>query len=183
MTLRRLSVVAGLALLIVSVPWAVYRHTSTHTDFQFYEPTQLPAGVAIKQKRVDQFGTPGHIRGTTVELNFRTVDWVYSVDERPIDPEGYGLVTTLHNYDPTSTKPTCEQRHTAGGMSYRLCHWIDYGRINVYQTNFAKGSTSITSRMPNETDQAIPVESLDTFVDSFKPASTVNFPVIWGSGA
>jgi len=176
MNVRRVSVVFGVVLLVIALPWAVYDHVQHQVDFQFYEPTQLPVGVSIRQKRLDRGGYGGS--PVRIELDFRRVDWVYSVDELKATNARHDTMTTLHNYDPTSVGVTCTQRHTASGMSYRLCHWIDYGRINVYQINFVKGGTYVTCQMPNESKTVISVASLDAFVDSFKPASTAGLPVL-----
>jgi len=45
---------------------------------------------------------------------------------------------TDRDYDVTSVKPTCSILTSQAQQQYRLCHWVDYGRISVYEVKFIK---------------------------------------------
>jgi hypothetical protein len=104
----------------------------------------------------------------SADLNFRTQDWVYSIQESK-DTEGH-VTTALKNYNPTSIGVTCIQENTVKQISYRLCHWTDYGRISVYEIKFSQQGTFISSRMPVAKGQGVHISDLNTYVDSFVKA-------------
>ena len=137
--------------------------------FSYLEPTKLPAGVKIVGKRIDVFGEGGKIFGVDAEINLRPVDWVYAIQESRYKADEDVTITAQHSFNPTSAKPTCSQEQ-APTLSYRLCHWIDYGKISVYEVKFVQNGTYIDARIPFETNSQIPLSALSSFVDSFVPA-------------
>jgi hypothetical protein len=110
----------------------------------------------------------GKIYGVQAAINLRPVDWVYAIRESK--STGPPPVVSAQNYDPNSVKPTCSQENT-GKHSYRLCHWIDYGTITVYEIKFVQDNTYIDAEIPFEMAGHISVSSLNSFVDSFVPAT------------
>ncbi len=135
-------------------------------SFQFYMPQKLPQGIHITDSRISVFEEADEIYSVSAELNFRTEDWVYSVGE--YRSNGQSETTGLKDFDINSVTPTCAQRATKLNQSYRLCHWLDYGRISVYEIKFAKGNAAIDSRFPTKKGHVISMSELDTYVDSFK---------------
>src|SRR5665213_423030 len=80
------TVLLALGLItVILVGWWWY--SSTHPlsnskyGFQFYQPTQLPVGFHITEKRIDILKPDGEFLGINAEMNFRTVDWVYEIQE------------------------------------------------------------------------------------------------------
>src|SRR4051812_13474266 len=50
--------------------------------FQMLEPTKMPPGIKIMDKRLGlKHSAPHKIRNAWADLNFRTEDWVYSIQE------------------------------------------------------------------------------------------------------
>ncbi|HVX23763.1 MAG TPA: hypothetical protein VG992_00220 [Candidatus Saccharimonadales bacterium] len=172
-------VVAAVALVLIIVAgWTIFRYINPNVGFVYYEPSYLPPGVSIKERRIDiNFGN-----SITVSQNFRTVDWVYGIEE--YSTKYYDKVgTAMQNYDPKSVKPTCDILVSLGHQRYRLCHWIDYGRIDVHEVKFSKNGTFFWVWMPSKLQQPISIPEISKFVDSFKPKSTLGLPVLRSSGA
>jgi len=162
-------------LLLITVTFFIYRtHRSSSLlssdkyGFKYLEPTRLPSGVKIVGKRISVTSEAGKVYGVQAEINLRPVDWVYSIRESKSD--GSTPVAITQNYDQNSVKPSCSQENTSKN-SYRLCHWIDYGTIQVYEVRFAQGSTDVNAQIPLETKDHLSVSSLNSFVDSFAPAN------------
>jgi len=173
---RPVRLYAALALILVlSISYAVFRQFNPNIGFAYYEPTYLPPHVSIKAKLISM-GHPGPI---AVEQNFRTEDWVYSIREVKAETE---IGTADQDYDPTSVKPTCNIQTSPAKMRYRLCHWIDYGHIDVHEIMFRKGDTFITVMMPTSLDNPLRMTDIDHFVDSFEKKSTIGLPVLRLSG-
>jgi hypothetical protein len=177
--------------LVVIVLFIVnYLYASTHPlsnpqfGFQYYKPIQLPAGFHITEKRINIESPDGQLYGITAELNLRTVDWSYEIRESrtniSITPDSSTVSTKLKNYDTSSIDPTCLQVLSPNSQSYRLCHWVDYGTISVYEVNFIKGHTYIGTEFPARLNQVIPVSSLSAYVDSFVKAKASGFSTISG---
>lgn len=160
-------VVALAVLLVLGAIYALFRIHNPSVGFTYYEPSYLPAGVSVKDKRILVTAATGN---TSVGQNFRTEDWVYSIHEYQAGIQTIG--TAAQNYDSTSQKPTCSIKKSSAGMQYRLCHWIDYGRINVYQVRFIKNGTFVHSLIPAYIPQTISEPDIDTYVDSFAAKST-----------
>lgn len=160
------------ALLAFVADW-VYRYefplSNPTYGFQFLRPSKLPPGFRITASRIGVDAEGGKIFGMSAEMNLRTVDWVYEISETKYT--GQDFHTTLRNFNPTSVKPTCEQVTTPVGKSYRLCHWIDYGRISVYEVKFAQVGIFIDATFPAGLHQTVTTSSLSNFVDSFAPAA------------
>jgi len=135
--------------------------------FKYLEPKKLPPGVKIVGKRISVASEAGKIYGVQAEINLRPVDWVYAIRESKDD--GTTPIATAQKYGPNSVKPTCSQEGAAK-HSYRLCHWIDYGTIQVYEVKFTQDGTYIEAEIPLETKGQISISSLNDFVDSFVPA-------------
>lgn len=169
---KLLSVGFSLILLIVvsSIYWLHQSNnplSNAKHGFKYLEPTKLPPGVKIVGKRISVASEAGKIYGIQAELNLRTIDWVYSIRESKSD--GSTPVAATQNYDPSSVRPSCSQENT-GKHSYRLCHWADYGTIQVYEVRFAQGGTDVNAQIPLETKGHLSISSLNSFVDSFVPA-------------
>jgi hypothetical protein len=156
------------------IGYVIFRQLNPSIGFKYYEPFSLPPNVSIKTKRVSI--TRGDIQ---VEQNFRTEDWVYSIREYKAQ-ESIG--TADQNYDPQSVKPTCNLRTSSAKMQYHICHWIDYGRIDVHEIKFIKDGTFINTQIPSSITVPISLSQIDQFVDSFKKASTIGFPVLRSNG-
>lgn len=148
--------------------------------FQFYAPTKLPPGFSIKKRTINILTPDGKLYGITAELDFRTEDGVYSVTERKASVSPEDTTTALHNYDTNSVGVTCTQEQTPHKRSYRLCHWIDYGRISVYEIKFVEGSTYITTTFPAGLHQDISNNQLSDYVDSFVLSNTFGFTITEG---
>lgn len=153
--------------------------------FQYYQPTALPDGFHIVDKRIDISDPDGEILGITAELNLRKVDWVYAIRESradaPYDSVGPSdIQTNFSNYDPASVKPTCRQMLSPMKTTYRLCHWIDYGSIDVNELKFIKNDTYIYTQFPGSISKPIPLAALDRYVDSFVKADANSFPLLAG---
>lgn len=149
--------------------------------FQFYQPTQLPPGIHIADKEIDIVKPDGEFLGIDAVMSFRTVDAVYSVTESRADTgDKPAVITKLNNYNPKSTGWTCRQQRSPKGQSYRLCHSVDYGRISAFSVNFIKDKTFISTDFPTTTDTVIPINQINTYVDSFVKAKAVGFKISSG---
>jgi hypothetical protein len=161
---------------IVLIAIIIFRYFNPSLGFKYFEPSYLPPGVSIKQRRISVLPR-GYIEA---EQDFRTVDWVYEIMEYkangPIGTTSIG--TANQNYNTDSIKPTCDILSSAKGQQYRLCHWIDYGRIGVYEVNFIKDGTFIDSEIPTTLQQKITISEISLYVDSFKPQWTLGIPVL-----
>jgi hypothetical protein len=148
--------------------------------FQMLEPTKLPPGIKITDKRLSfKHSAPHKIRNVSAELNFRTEDWVYSIQESKAEAgDNEDTVTDLRNFDQSSVMPTCTQGKTPKGQAYRLCHWIDYGRINVYEVKNVQQGVFIDTLFPTSLQKPITIEDIDAYVDSFKPTSPAGLPIL-----
>lgn len=178
-TILSLGLFLALGVVIVRQFYSVCPLLNSTYGFQYYSPTKLPSGFKITDKRVDVIAYDGKVQGVSVELNLRTEDWVYQIREsRHIDE---ATQTTLTNYDPHSVNVTCEQQTSPKGQEYRLCHWLDYGKISVFEVKFVKGNTFVDTTFPTTTDIAVPVSELTSYVDSFKKSNTLGWAVLSGS--
>lgn len=163
-------------LLAIAVGFVVYRTFNPAVGFKYYEPSYLPKDVSIKAKRI----SINKYAPTQVEQNFRTEDWVYSIREyKATDSIG----TAEQNYDAKSIKPTCNIEISSKMTKYRLCHWIDYGKIGVHEIKFTKDGTFINAQIPTKTSEVISIDEINKFVDSFSKKSTIGLPVLRSSGA
>jgi hypothetical protein len=161
--------------MLVVMGFIIFRLINPSVGFKYFEPSYLPSNVSIKAKRISI--TRGY---TQVEQNFRTEDWVYSISEyKAAVPIG----SADQNLDAQSIKPTCNLQVSPLGMSYRVCHWIDYGRINVHEVKFIKEGTFVNVQIPTTLQEQISINQIDKFVDSFKKKSTVGIPVLRFNGA
>lgn len=184
---RALKFFGLIVLILIGVAVAYNWYASTHplsnkqNGFQYYEPTKLPDGFHITQKRILIYKPHGRTNSIQAEMNLRTEDWVYEISEQNNGGTN-GPSTTLANYNPASIKPTCRQVETSQHQSYRLCHWIDYGRIGVYQVQFVKGKTFIGTTFPGTTTSVVPVNAISTYVDSFVAAKASGFTLLISLG-
>lgn len=169
MTNKRL-LIGLMALIVGLVGIFTFNYANPRIGFKYYEPSYLPPNTSIKAKRVDIIG--GII---SVDQNFRTENWVYSI--RQYKAEGT-IGDANQDYDPKSIKPTCSLKTSPNNMTYRLCHWIDYGRIDVQEIKFIKDTTLIFAQIPSSIDQPIKPQNIDKFVDSFQQKSPRGFPVL-----
>jgi hypothetical protein len=164
-----LASIVGFSLWCAQKAW-LYNHPlfDPKWGFQFYVPQQLPSGIHATGSRIDVGSSDGKIFGVSAEMNYGTTNWIYSLSEYRSD--GTQERTSLRNFDTNSVLPTCTQRVTRANQDYRLCHWIDYGRISVYEIKFTKNGTAFHSAFPAKKGQVIPMSELDAYVDSFKKA-------------
>jgi len=173
---RILYMLLGLvALILLVLAFFVFRYLEPDVGFRYYEPAYLPPGVSIKEKRISVIGDGAN--NTAVEQNFRTENWVYEIQEyRAEYTDTIGGAD--QNYDPKSTQPTCNTRVSPEKMLYRLCHWIDYGRIDVHEVKFIKNGTFVNVQIPTILQQQVTIQEIDKFVDSFQQKSTIGLPVL-----
>lgn len=181
---RILLILVGLAV-VGSLVWHWY--SSTHPlsnskyGFQFYQPTRLPDGIHIMQKRITINKPSGVFTGIQAEMNFRTVDWIYSIQESRINtsasPDSGTVTTKLRNYNPKSADWTCRQQVSPKGQTYRLCHSVDYGKIGVFAINFIKSQTYISTKFPTTIDTVFSTSQFDAYVDSFTKAKAAGFKI------
>jgi len=76
----------------------MFRTSHPSLGFRYYEPSYLPVGTSIKAKRISI--SPGY---KDAELNFRTEDWVYEIQEsKALHEDTIGM--TDRDYDVTSVK-------------------------------------------------------------------------------
>jgi hypothetical protein len=179
MTRVKKQAVAGILLLIIIfILVAIYRWFNPALGFKYYEPSYLPPGVSIKEKRIAI--TRGYI---DAEQNFRTVDWVYQISE--FSAKGKNLTTGApsQDYDANSINPTCKTSTSTLGQLYLLCHWVDYGKISVFQVRFIKKGTYVDAQIPTTLQQKFDTGEINNFVDSFKSKRTFGMPVLRSNAA
>lgn len=145
--------------------------------FQYLYPAQLPRGIHIVSQRIDASHSPGgQFASVAAEMTFRQEDWVYGIRETKL--KGENIPTQLNNYSVASTKPSCKQVAMSHQSSFRLCHWIDYGRISVFEVKLVKAGVYIEATLPTSIDKPITESELRTFVSSFEPADPSGLPIL-----
>lgn len=166
--------------LILAASTATLLYINPNVGFKHFEPTYLPPGVSIKTKRIGIFD-----HNVQTNQNFRTEDWVYSISEykASLYPGANTIGSANQDFDPSSIKPTCNIRTSPAGVQYRVCHWVDYERINVHEVIFVKSGTYIRSTIPTALDQNISFSEMDRYVDSFVEKHTFGLPVLRANGA
>lgn len=176
----RLVYVLPLLALSIGIGAVVLYLFNPSVGFTYYEPSYLPPHVSVKAKR-KYFGPSL----TQIEQNFRTEDWVYSIREYSTNnsPKITSIGTADQNYNPQSPKPTCSILASPAKVRYRVCHWIDYGRIDVHEIKFVKGNTFINALLPTTLDDHLSTEDINKFVDSFTRKSSIGLPVLRSRGA
>jgi hypothetical protein len=151
-----------IALLLV-VLWALtLKLLGAVIYFSYYKPSYLPPGISIKQIKVM------NIEGSSsvIDLNFRTEDWVYDIEEYRDD--NFKLDKTQQNFDPRSVNYTCSTLQSPQHNEYNLCHSIDYGTIGRYEITQTRGHTVLWSAIPTKASRIISQDSINKYVDSFK---------------
>ncbi|HUC89183.1 MAG TPA: hypothetical protein VMR45_00090, partial [Patescibacteria group bacterium] len=73
--------------------------------------------------------------------------------------------------------PTCMEEVSSKGQQYRLCHWLDYEKISVYEVKLIKQGVLIEATFPTTPQEPILLNELGTFVDSFKPGNPQDVPI------
>jgi hypothetical protein len=159
-----------LAVIVIGLGVLIFRLLNPGVGFRYYEPSYLPPNVSIKALRISINAV-----STAVEQDFRTVDWVYEIQEYKADTS---IGTAQQNYNPASAKPTCSILTSSMKQQYRLCHWIDYGRINVHEVIFIKDGTYIRSDIPTTLQQPISIQQIGKYVDSITQKGTTGLPVL-----
>lgn len=183
MTKKKILILAVPLLIVIALlgvnlheKWQ-YDHPLSHSKYGFqpYKPQKLPNGQRITASRMSVSQSNGKVYGISVGMNLRPAphNWVYSISERRAhlyEGDTQRVTTGLRNFDASSKEPTCTQRVTPEKRSYRLCHWTDYERINVYEVNFIQEKTFISTKFPANIDHSIAAHELDEYVDSFVPS-------------
>jgi hypothetical protein len=187
---KRLALVFTLLTLLVLylTYWAISTNPlSTTTNpkygFPYYKPTMLPSGFSITKKRIDLGLQPQFM---AAEMNLRDTDWVYEIRETNgsyADPTATDI--DADNYNPSSISVTCTQRSSPKGQGYRLCHWVDYGKVSVYEVKFIKLEnmdhiTLVETEFPSTTNRVLSAQELNTYVDSFIKARATGFKLMSG---
>jgi hypothetical protein len=192
---RNTKLFATLSVLIIAVGMSIivyklYMNHLTRYDrnplsdpvvgFQMLEPAKLPPGIKITDKRLNlRHSSPHKIKSTSAELNLRTEDWVYDIQESKAESsDETETVTDLRNFNPSSIQPTCTRGKSSKGQTYRLCHWTDYGRISVYEVKNIQKGVYIDTLFPASLQKPIALEDVDAYVDSFKPADPSGLPIL-----
>jgi hypothetical protein len=165
-------IVAAIVLIAV----VVFRYLNPSLGFKYFEPSYLPPGVSVKQKRISIAAG----RYIEAEQDFRMVDWVYEITEyKAGGPDGGNSIgSASQNYSTESGKPTCDIISSSKGQQYRLCHWVDYGRTGVYEVKFIKDRTFVDSEIPTTLQQKLTINEISLYVDSFKSAWALGMPVL-----
>jgi hypothetical protein len=158
----RVAKYAGIVVMVL-LGIGIFRYYNPSLGFTYFEPNYLPPAVSIKQKRISIL-SGGLIEA---EQDFRTVDWVYEIMEYkangPVDGNS-SIGSTSQNYNTDSVKPTCDILSSPNRQRYRLCHWIDYRHIGVYEVIFIKDGTLIDSDMPTTLQQKITINEISLYV-------------------
>ncbi len=162
-------------VVFLGVSYIAFRAFTSTIHFTYYAPSYLPPGIAIKEKRVS-ITDDGTNRFESVDLNFRTEDWVYSIMEYKASRSD-SIGTADQKYNEKSVKPTCSIYKTPNWTKYRLCHWVDYGKIGVQEVKFKKGSTFINAMIPTDPKKPASVDEITKFVNSFKRKSINGIPI------
>jgi hypothetical protein len=150
--------------------------SNSRVGFQFLVPTQLPNGFHITGKWINiEHGASGALRSVSVEMNLRAEDGVYDIQESQATNEDTS--TSLRNFNPMSVSPTCTSKESLKGKQYRLCHWVDYGKISVYEVEVIIQGVYIHTSFPTTRDHVISDEELGAFVDSFVPSDPGGIPI------
>lgn len=166
----KLTVISIALILAALAGYYVFRLYHPAVGFRHFEPSYALPGVTITDRRISI--TNGSM---ATEQNFGTKDWTYAITERKA---GGPLGNGIQNYNPASIKPTCKTQTSPENMRYRLCHWIDYGRTNVYEITFIKLGTLVRAVIPTGLDKPLAIDNLSKFVDSFRQRSTLWLPVV-----
>lgn len=168
-------------LVVLSAGIVVFRVYGSPISFAYYEPSYLPPGVSITEKRISIIDD-GKNRSESASLRLEKTAWTYSINQFELrDTSSIG--ESSQNYDAKSIKPTCSIFETAKGTEFRLCHWVDDweshggGEISVYEIKFIKGTTFFWGRIPSETGTIITVDDISRFIDSFERKSTDGVPI------
>jgi hypothetical protein len=138
--------------------------------FQYYVPQQMPKGQYIHDSRISVHKYGEKTYGISASMNLRNASHnrIYAIDERRSNASDVDNIKVAANsLEPLSEKPTCSSRQTQKKQLYRLCHWIDSNTIGVHEVNFIKDKTYINTTFPSSKTEAIPVNEIDEYVDSF----------------
>jgi hypothetical protein len=173
---KKYVIIVFLTIVIAVIAYTVFRQINPRVGFKYFEPAYLPPSTSIKEKRISITNS-----NISVEQNFRTEDWVYSIIEDKDDGSS-SIGTANQDYDAKSVKPTCSIQNSPEKMKYRVCHWIDYGHINIHEVIFIKNCTYIYSLIPTTIDQEISSQEIENYVDSFVQKSTTGLPVLRSIG-
>jgi hypothetical protein len=186
-TLLIISMITVIALLMITVLyivlswsrqiWRDHPLSDPTIGFQLLIPRRLPSDFHISAKRIDiKHGAYGKLKSVAVEMNLRTEDWVYGIQELRATNENTS--TSLHNFDPTSISTSCDSKSSPDGQPYCLCHWVDYGKISVYEVELIKQGVYIHTTFPTTIDHILSDYELGSFVDSFQPGDPSGIPVL-----
>lgn len=148
-------------IVILAIIGILFKLSGGVLVFSYLKPTYLPSGISIKDTRVTATKTD-----VFTELNFRTEDWVYEIQES--QTRSTELPSAKGNYDADSTNFTCSIFVSPHLQHYRLCHSVDYGKISRYEVTQVNGSTLISSALPTTMNHVIDTKDIGKFVDSFK---------------
>jgi hypothetical protein len=151
--------------------------SDSKVGFQYLYPTKLPSGFSIKSQRISlSHSKPHQLSSLAVEMNLRTSDWVYSIQESKYTNED--LTVKTDDYDSSSIEHTCKDTKTQNNRTYKVCHWVDYKKINVFQVEFVQGNTLVDTKFPTPLDRTLTTEDFDTFINSFVSRKVPELPIL-----
>lgn len=196
----RRTVLGAILVLVLGISgWGIYSYQNSPgyliskygQGATYFVPNYLPAGVDIKRRTLflTEFREGGDPDGklvhlVSVSLSFRDVDNVYGINEYPSSQsDEKSLTAEIDNYSTLSATPTCKQSRASADMPFRLCHWIDYDRYDVYEMKFVKDKTYIWVELMANKGTTMSESELQHFVGSFEPANPSNLTVRRSSGA
>lgn len=182
---KNISLVLTAIVAVVLIIFGVFSyHRVQKTDplkdaklgFQYLYPTRLPSGIRIVSSRIAvKHAAGGGYGSVAAEMTFRDSEWVYGIQEARAN--GEDVAVKSNDYSPASVLPTCVQK-TSGEQSFRLCHWIDYRKISVFEVKFIKSGVYVVARLPSTINKPISEAELMAFVQSFNPADASGLPVL-----
>lgn len=182
---KRLLSTAGVLAILILFAFGVNLTSRRHSHnplsdakvgFTFLMPNKLPPGFSVKSKHIYvSHGTNNTLTSAAVEMSFRSQDAVYSIQEWRATNEN--IYTSLHNFNTSTSAVTCTQSTSNEGHLFRLCHWIDYGKVSVYEVESIIDGTYVHTTFPAKIGQTITMGELQSFVDSLHMADPSNISI------
>ncbi len=161
------SLATGLAYIHHRTSWSDQHPLSdSKVGFRLLYPNTLPPGYAVKTKTIYIHHSRPHVlKDASIVMSFRKQDALYGIQERRANNEDT-TTTKLDNFDPVSKEPTCTQRQTPKGQEYRLCHWIEFGKVSVFEVKLIMQGIYFQATFPASQDAPLSETELNAFIDS-----------------